>query len=608
MSNRISILPEALANQIAAGEVVHRPASVVKELVENAIDAQADKIEINISQAGKTLIQVIDNGIGMSETDARLAFERHATSKISSVEDLFNITTKGFRGEALASIASVAHVELRTRREEDPIGTKVIIEGGKFISQEPVNCAKGSNFMVKNLFFNIPARRRFLKSDNTEFKHILNVFFRLAIAHPGIEFTLHHNNQVIYKLIRSSLKERIIALYDKSYNKKLIPIEGDAGFIKIYGYIGTPEAARKTYAEQYFFVNNRYFKSTYLHRAVAKAYEKIIASDEKPTYFIFFEIDPQRIDVNIHPEKTEINFTDSDAVYQLLLAAVKRSLAQYGVVPSIDFDTEGYIEVNSKINTDDIKVPDVGLTDDYNPFNYELEDRTPEFSYNKSSYNSNQDAGEIYKILESRESARGATGLFDEKEEEKSVAEEQFISFGSKYVLTPIQSGIMIIHQQRAYETIFYDEIMDKLGNENIASQQTLYPVMLNLTHQEKLVFDRIKSQLEQIGFRFEQVGDLSINITGIPAFTEISNADQVIKEFISDSFHVEVNLIEENKKMLAKILAKNKAAKKNKRLTHEEMLFLVNKLLASSSPTYSPSGKKNFHIIPPEDMDKFFI
>ncbi len=393
MPDVIKILPESLVNKIAAGEVVQRPASVVKELVENSIDAQAKTITVNLQDAGKTLIQVIDDGIGMSSTDARLAFERHATSKISKTDDLFHITTKGFRGEALASIAAVAHVELKTRREQDQIGTHVIIEGGKFISQEPVNCPKGANFLVKNLFFNVPARRKFLKSDQTELKHILTEFYRVAIPHPDIKFALYHNKAAIYNLPPSSLKERIVNLVDKSLNKYLIPVESDAGFVRVYGFIGIPEAARKRYAEQYLFVNNRFFRSSYLHRAIMKAYEKVLSPDLKPIYFIFFEIDPSRIDVNIHPTKIEVNFQDADSIYQILIAAIKRSLAQYGVIPMIDFETESFIPHNA-INTDLDQINPFELEEDlgnYNPFE---EEETEE----KNSWNQHKKATHIQAL------------------------------------------------------------------------------------------------------------------------------------------------------------------------------------------------------------------
>ena len=610
MPDVIKILPESLINKIAAGEVVQRPSSVVKELVENSIDAQADDITINIQEAGKSLIQVIDNGVGMSATDARLAFERHATSKISSTEDLFHIQTKGFRGEALASIASVAQVELRTRRKQDQIGTRVVIEGGKFILQEPVSCPSGANFQVKNLFFNVPARRKFLKSEQTEFKHILTEFYRIAIPHPDVKFSLYHNKQVIYKLEKSSsLKERIVNLFEKTYNKYLIPIDTNAGFIRIYGYIGTPESARKKYADQYFFVNNRYFRSSYLHRAVMKAYEKVISPELKPIYFIFFEIDPSRIDVNIHPTKIEVNFQDADSVYQLLIAAIKKALAQYGVIPMLDFEAEAFMNKNSdNSDLDAIPFMEEDILGDYNPFDYQEE--IPDESKDNPSTSF---AGSRKDRIPSN-----WQDLFIENMKEEELPEEKnnistpapsssFISFKGKYIITPLKSGLAIINIKRAYETIFFEQFLQQLSDNQLHSQQTLYPIKITLTHRQLQSFFALKAQFEAIGYVFERISETSFNIVGIPSFMELQEAQEILMNILNDPDAESLNIYETTLENLAALMARTKAGLQKSNLSLSEMETLVNRLFASPSPNYSPGGKKNFHILKIEEIDKFF-
>jgi len=611
MENAIKILPESLVNKIAAGEVVERPASVVKELVENSIDAKAKNIKIIIRDSGRSLIQVIDDGVGMSQTDARLAFERHATSKISNVKDLFNIRTKGFRGEALSSIAAVSQVELRTRREQDPVGTRVVIEGGKFILQEPVNCPKGANFTVKNLFFNVPARRNFLKSDATEFRHILNEFYRIAIPHPQITFSLYNNNQLIYKLTPGTLKERIVSLFDKSYNKYLIPVEADAGFVRIYGYIGTPESARKRYAEQFFFVNNRFFKSSYLHRAIVRAYEKILQPELKPIYFIFFEIDPSRIDVNIHPRKIEVNFQDADSIYQLLVSAVKKALAQSGMVPLIDFDIDKQIDmIKPEEELTGEFAPEIELPDDYNPFDY-IYNNSPKPSNTAPDTTATTNTGTgnretIFEPVTDRSEPASLSGPPDDQIPAQQ-SKSNFINVKGKYIVTALKSGLAVIHQQRAYETIFFEQIIDRLSDRQFASQQTLYPVKITLNARQLSVFFDLKPHLEAIGYRFERISDISFNITAIPVFLDMSEAQSVLFEIINDPDATALNLEQMTLENIALLLAKTRArAIGNRKLTPEEMENIANKIFAYASP-FSPSGKKNFHILKIEEIDKLF-
>ncbi len=613
MDSVIKILPENLVNKIAAGEVVERPASVVKELVENSIDAQASDITINIQQAGRNLIQVIDNGIGMSPADARLAFEHHATSKISNIKDLFSIRTKGFRGEALSSIAAVSQVELKTRREQDSIGTRIVIEGGKLILQEPVNCPKGANFSVKNLFFNVPARRKFLKSDATEFRHILNEFYRIAIPHPKVRFSLYHNDQLIYKLNESTLKERIVSLFDKNYSKYLIPVESDGGFIKIYGYIGTPEAARKRFAEQYFFVNNRYFKSSYLHRAVMRAYEKILPADTKPLYFIFFQIDPSRVDVNIHPRKIEVNFQDADAIYQLLLSAIKKALAQYGIIPMLNFDIDQEIE-NIKPNEELLSdYQGIDLPEDYNPFNYSTQkndftDSSPAQSHTTPDYHREKKVPEnweqVLKIVEQTDD-QSQTSFLDTKT--PATPKSNFINHKGKFIITAIKSGLVIIHQQRALETIFFNQIIDQLSNTKISSQQTLYPIKINLNPHQLQLFYELKSHLEAIGFTFERMSERAFNITGIPAFLDLNEVEQIFWEIINDPDANSVDLQQMTLENIALLLAKSRVKLAGyRKLSPEEMEDIANKIFALNT-SYSPSGNLIFYILKTEDIDKFF-
>ena len=587
MPEKIKILPESIVNKIAAGQVIRRPASVVKELVENSIDALASEITISITDAGRTAIQVIDNGIGMSPTDARLAFEHHATSKISSLDDLFHITTKGFRGEALASIAAVAQVELKTRREKDKIGTKIIIHGGKFISQEPIQCPKGANFLVKNLFFNVPARRKFLKSDTTELKHIFNEFYRLAIPHPKIAFTLYNNKQLIYKLQPASLKERILTLFDKSLNKYLIPIQKDAGFVKIFGFISSPELTRKRYAEQYFFVNSRFFKNTYLHRAIIKAYEKLLPQDAKPVYFVFFEIDPARIDVNIDPEKTEVNFQDSEAIYQLLFTSVRQALAQYGIFPSIDFEASEFIQLEQQEN------PSQSITLTSSIQNQQTSSNTSPKLFNNPKFHSSAE--------------KNWEKLLENLPDKETVFSPNFLNFKNKYILTPLASGLAIISQQRAYQTVLYYEYLERLNNSQIHSQQTLYPLTININPQQYIIIKEFQNALENIGYKFEEITQNNLIISSIPAFFSPSEAQTFLQELINNPDLTQQNIQQNILETLAINIATVKAKNFNYKLSEAEMESLVNKLFSSPSPNYSPLGKKNFFILKTNEIEKFF-
>lgn len=590
MSNIISILPDSLANQIAAGEVIQRPASIIKELVENAIDAKATKITINIKGAGRTLVQVIDNGTGMSQDDARLSFERHATSKLNTTEDLFNIGTKGFRGEALASIAAVASVELKTKREQDPIGTKLTIEASKLIEIESSNTPNGSNFSVKNLFFNIPARRKFLKSDSTEFKHILTEFQRIAIPHHKVAFTLIHNDTTVFQLISESLKERIINIFDKSLNKQLIKISSDAGFVTISGYVGKPEFATKNNAKQYFFVNNRFMKNGYFHKSVTMAFNKLINIDAKPTYYIFFEIDPSKIDVNIHPTKTEINFDEANNIFQVLLSTIRKSLTEFDIPPAIDFDNTDFVNMNFDKDKE-VEMPQINLKQNYNPF----ERAEKEFSFHS-------------KISSTKTPTQDTELIFggDIENAEQTSKNKQFINLKNKYIITPVKSGLMTINVMRALKQIEYEDILIKISNQS-STVQTLYPVQINLSPIDLQEFELIKDNLYDIGFRFEKISDFSYNITGTPPYINIETSSETIHKILKISELTTMNFGDLNKEEIAIQILKTKNKRFDVALKQEEMQEIVNKLFSCQSHQYTFEGKTIVSIIDIEQLDNLF-
>jgi DNA mismatch repair protein MutL len=478
----IQLLPDSVANQIAAGEVIQRPASVVKELVENAIDAGADRVQVQIKDAGRTLIQVSDNGKGMSPTDARMAFERHATSKIRDANDLFRIKTMGFRGEALASIASVADVLLKTRQPNDEVGTSIHISGSEVLTQEPTSCNSGTTFLVRNLFFNVPARRKFLKSNTVEFKHIINEFQRTAMDHPAIAFSLHHNDALVYDLPASNMRKRIVHLFGNAMNQTLLPIHSETSIVAINGFIGQPKAARKSFGEQFVFVNNRVMKHPYFHRAVVQAYEKLISSDAIPSYFIFFDVDPEHIAINIHPTKTEIKFESENAIWQLLLAAVREGLGKFNAVPSIDFDQSGSIDIPlPPKSSHGLYRPEIQTNPDYNPFKTETQgfrasaplkhnDQTEHWEklYQLPSESDNEQG-----ILVSVDTATNLqTRITPLDHEESAVNCRNILILKGKYILIPVKSGLMVIDQRRAHQRILYEQFLKTMDSHMGLCQQ----------------------------------------------------------------------------------------------------------------------------------------
>ncbi|HLN20407.1 MAG TPA: DNA mismatch repair endonuclease MutL [Bacteroidales bacterium] len=599
MPDIIKLLSDSVANQIAAGEVIQRPASVIKELVENAVDADADDIIVLIKDSGKTLIQVIDNGTGMSETDARLAFERHATSKISSAHDLFAIRTKGFRGEALASIAAVAMVELRTRMHDSDTGIQVIISGSHVEKQEPCSCPPGSSFSVKNLFFNIPARRKFLKTDNTEMRHIVNEFQKIALAHPAIKFSLIHNDTEVYNLPSTNLRQRIIGIFGAQIKQDLITLQTETSLISISGFIGKPENARRTYGEQFFFVNNRFMKHPYFHKAVAEAYQNILPSEAIPSYFIYMEADPATIDINIHPTKTEIKFEDERAIWQILMASVREALGRFNIVPSIDFDNEGLVEI-PVIGTGRTmpEQPQIRINPSYNPFDGEERllsraDFTDRFDKEKSN-----GWEKLYTGIENNISSTS----FDTIE-----ARRKFFQIKNKYIVCQVKSGLMLIDQKRAHERILYERFQDNLNSNHTAAQTEMFPVTVNINPSDFLVFREIENELRKLGFMFEDAGENRIKITGRPVLDNAADINELLEILIEEYKSTEESLATGAKEKVAAAMAGASAIPYGKFLEQIEMEEMFDSLFACKSPNYSPKGKPIINIISMEDIDKRF-
>lgn len=615
MADIIQLLPDAVANQIAAGEVIQRPASVVKELVENAVDAGADSINIVIKDAGKTLIQVVDNGVGMSETDARMAFERHATSKIKTANDLFSIRTKGFRGEALASIASIAHVTLKTKQSDDELGTKLVLAGSEIEAQEPTSCQKGTNFQVKNLFFNVPARRKFLKSNTTEFKHILTEFNRIVLTHPDIEFVLHHNDTVVSHLPVSNIRQRIVHVFGKGINHNINKIENNTSLAEITGFVGKPECARKTSGEQFFFINQRYMRHPYFHRAVTKAYENIIPGDCYPSYFIYFDVDPNTVDVNIHPTKTEIKFENEQALFQIVVAAVKEALGKSNSVPSIDFDTHGVVDIPVMRKDTEVNSPQIPIDTNFNPFDSPLTKKgntAPGFSGGSMPKQKDpvpQDWDKLYPGLDFSRTQNISSDngkLFDEKESEQTPEKStEYLQLKGKYILTPVKSGLMTIDQRKAHVRILFEQYIRNLAMNRSACQRSLYPSQIDLNNEDYLLVKEIMEDLNAIGFDISDLGSNTIVINGVPDTSTKFSEEQLVEKMIEEYKQTE-NAIEGNmKERISLSLARAAAINYGKTLSSEEMRHIVDELFACENPNYSPTGKKILSIISLEDFDK---
>ncbi len=597
----IHLLPDAVANQIAAGEVIQRPASVIKELMENAIDAGATKIQVVVKNAGRTAIQVIDNGKGMSETDARLAFERHATSKITDAHDLFALRTMGFRGEALASIAAVADVELRTRQPNSDIGTFIEIAASKIIAHEPTVCAEGTSFLVKNLFYNVPARRKFLKSDDTEMRQITQEFQRIVLVYPHIHFELRSGDDLVYDLPASNTRQRITAVFGKKTRniaQQLVQIEAKTTLGNISGFVGKPEFAMRT-ANQFFFVNGRYMRHPYFHKAVMQAYDRMLQPDENPAYFIFFDIDPAEIDVNIHPTKTEIKFENERDLWSILTTCVKEALGKFNVAPAIDFDTEGLIDMPvGNVHATDMQPPKVELNPQYNPFAHTAAHHT---TTHTDAWQSLYEQPHTPTPLPT-EQPPTMQPLFDDTERTATFC------YKNKYLLTTVKSGLLVVHRQRAYQRILYERILHQLEMQQSASQRTLFPEILELTPDDNIVFAPLLPDLQALGFDIEPFGKAAYSINGVPALmTDEPDILGVLHNMLYCAKEHDGNLRGELYEALAYEVAKSSAKSQSKTMTADEITPLIDQLFACRQPNTTPDGKTIVAIISDDDLDRRF-
>ena len=603
MSDIIHLLPDSIANQIAAGEVIQRPASVVKELVENAIDASASHIQIIIKDAGRTSIQVIDNGKGMSETDARMAFERHATSKISKAEDLYALKTMGFRGEALASIVAVAHVELKTRQANNEIGTSLVFFGSELEKQEAIATAQGSSFTVKNLFFNIPVRRKFLKSNETEFRNILTEFERIVLVNPGVSFSLIHNDTEIFNLPESVLRQRIINVSGKGLNQSLLPLHAETTLIRISGFIGTPSSARKRGALQYFFVNNRYMKHPYFHRAVMSAFEPFIPAGEVPNYFIYIDIDPSTIDVNIHPTKTEIKFENEQAIWQIIMASVKEAIGKANAIPSIEFNQEGAINIPAydKEKTHHTTTFKPTINSNYNPF------KSSETPYQKP----NKDWEKLYEFIDNPQDTSKQAFTDIKKEAEPTelfeITDYNYLQYKEKYLITSLKSGLILIHQRRAHIRILFEDYLQRMQNKQGLSQGLLFPEIIRLTSKEASIMPVIIEDLSFIGFDIADLGSNDYSINGIPAGLEKIDPVETLQDMIARAMETGCEVKEEICEALALSLAKQAAIPFGKPMSDEEANQLIAKLFSSTAPNYTPDGQIIISVLSDEEFERRF-
>lgn len=600
MPDIISLLPENIANQIAAGEVVQRPASVVKELLENAIDAGAGQVSLIIKEGGKALIQCIDNGKGMSETDARMCFERHATSKIKTADDLFAITTKGFRGEALAAISSVAQVELKTKLHGASSGTAIVIEGGTFVSQEVCQCGEGTSFSVRNLFFNVPARRNFLKDDAVELRHIIDEFERVALAHPDVHFKMHSNNNEVYNLPPAHLLTRISGLLGNSLKDKLVAVSEQTPSISIHGYVGTPVSSKKKRGLQYFFVNNRFIKSGYLDHAVKAAYDQLIPAGEYPAYFLFLEVPPNVIDINIHPTKTEIKFEDEKTVYAILKTSVKRALGKNNLAPSIDFDVEQAIQFDYSTRGEVPQAPKISYNPSYNPF-HETETAV------KRNSGGNTDWKSLYEEYTQPAPMPGtekAEHLFEK--EKTAVSFDKLFQLQQKYIVTLVSNGLLLIDQQRAHERIMYEHYKNAL-KQPVHSQQELFPQTIELSSADMLLINELGEDLKQLGFDILPFGKDTVVIQGVPADLSAMNSVEILNGLLENYKLNNLDIKLDKWENICRSLAKNTCIKYGKELQAEEMKLLAEHLFLCAEHSHTPSGKAVYSEIGMGEIDKLF-
>ena len=632
MSDVIRLLPDALANQIAAGEVVQRPASVVKELLENAIDAGATQIKLVVKEAGRTLIQVTDNGVGMTETDLRMAFERHATSKIRQTEDLFQIQTMGFRGEALASIAAVAQVEVKTRQQQSDLGSHLVIEGSKVIKQEPCQCAVGTVFSVKNLFYNVPARRNFLKKNSVEMRHVLEEFQRVAMAHPELFFSLHHNGNEVFHLPPGKLRQRLVGIFGNASNKKLVPVNEDTDALRINGFVGKPEFAKKGKGEQFFFVNNRFIKSGYLHHAVMGAYEELLPKDVTPLYVLFIDIDPARIDINVHPTKQEIKFDDERLVYNYLKVSVRHALGQYSITPTLDFDVEGSFNPNfsssAKIDTlsntqQNFERSNARHRDADRPITFGGADKPRRESRNLQNWQAlydglDQDFGEAESLPSKvNDDTDAGPVTIESKWNDEAPIDDAQGSFSTQakapyqihhtYIVSQLKSGYVLIDQQAAHERILYEQYLALFQQQQLGTQQLLFPETVTVSTVDAEMLRSLLPDINQLGFDVREFGQDSFVVHGVPADMAQSGGVQRVFESLIEQFQLNTELRLQLHDNLARSLARSAATKRGQPLTDAEMQALIDKLFACAMPYKAPNGRKCFQTYYLEDLEREF-
>ena len=593
MSDIIHLLPDSVANQIAAGEVIQRPASCLKELVENSLDAGARHIRVIVRDAGRTLLQVVDDGKGMSPTDARMAFERHATSKISQASDLFQLRTMGFRGEALASICAVAHVEVQTRRAEDEVGTRIEIAGSEVISQEMVQCPVGTNMRVKNLFYNVPARRKFLKTDQTELRNLITEYQRIVLVNPHVQFTFVSNDEIISELPPCTQKQRIEAVFghsSKPYTGQLVDIATETELVHISGFIGKPETAGKN-SQQYMFVNGRYMRHPYFHKALMTAYSGMLLPDHSPSYFLYFDIHPDAIDVNIHPTKTEIKFADEQAIFQILLAAAKEALGKFNVAPSLDFTTESHLDIPQRTLDTPVAAPRMQLDPHYNPFKAQ-NTRTVPTGWDQ-----------LYERPKNIETAV-AEPLF---EPSLVIDNTPLIQWDNRYILAPTAAGLLLIHQHRAHTCVLYKVLLEQLKNKQAATQPLLFPEVLELSADDLSTLEQLLPELQSVGFELEQFSPMAYAINAVPALLGQKNASDAILQVIHSVQDTEASVTQQWQEMIALGLAEQMAIPQGKSLTELEMRDLVERLQQSSSVRHLPNGQTISIVLTHEDIQKRF-
>lgn len=615
MSELIKLLPDHIANQIAAGEVIQRPASVVKELVENSIDAGATKITLSVKDAGKTLVQVIDNGSGMSEGDARMSFERHATSKIASADDLYSLKTMGFRGEALASICAIAHVQMKTKQVDNELGIEIINEGSEITSQEPIMCTDGTSIAVKNLFYNVPARRNFLGKDATEYRHVLDEFLRVALVNPEIEMNFFHNDEEVYLLPKQNMRQRIVQIFGKAYDQRLVPVSEETDIIKISGYVTKPEFSRTQRDQQYLFVNNRFFKDRYFNHAILNAYEGLIPNDKFPSYFLFFEVPASSIDVNVHPTKTEIKFEENQSIYAILRSAVKQALGKFNIAPTLDFEQETAFETPALKKGETVKMPEIQVNPEYNPFkttsssggggsssNYSGNGYTAAITPSKNWDSAGEDFDAEKELLSDQENVTIPSQMNSGIEAQRKKP----IQLHEKYILTSIKNGFLLIDQYRAHYRVIYDQLLAASEGTKMNAQKLLFKETLEIDQPDLVVWKEIAGMLREFGFEIE-VKERFVEVEAIPADTEDLNPIKILKDIFSSYIESEMESDLDVRERVLRTAAASMAIRGGTTLSTEEMEHLIDSLFASESPQFAPNGKKIIETITLDELTQRF-